>query len=145
MRAKSVGADARRSPTKPASPWRLLAAAAVGVFADLFAMGDAYAYASRMRGLHAVALWGALAALLAVPVVLNFGEKHTLRITAAVWAGMLVPHTLVLIREISADPTSHNLWPFEYALLCLFAVPALLGAVAGRFAGQAWVTGNGKV
>ena len=121
---------------------RFLAAALVGLFADLFGMGDAYSYQARMRGLHTVALWCALAALLLVPAVLNFGEKLTLRIAAAVWSGMAVPHTLVLIREISVDPTSHNLWPFEYIILCLFAVPALLGGVAGRFAGQAWAAGN---
>lgn len=125
---------------------RYLAAAAVGLFADLFGIGDAYAYHARMRGLHSAALWCALAALLIVPAILNFGSKLTLRLAAAILAGMAVPHTLVLIREISVDPTSHNLWPFEYILLGLFVVPALLGGAAGRFAGQAWAAGNrGKV
>lgn len=117
---------------------RLLAAAAVGALADFFGMGDAYSYSARMHQSHPAALWSVLAALLLVPAVLNFGVRQTLRITAAVWAGMAIPHTILLVAEISADPTSHNLFPFEYVLLGLFAIPALLGAVAGRFAGQAW-------
>jgi hypothetical protein len=117
---------------------RLLAAAAVGVFADFLGMGDYYNYSARMRGSHPVALWCVLAALLLVPVILNFGAKQTLRISAAVWAGMAIPHTIVLILETSADPTSHNLWPFEYVMLSILAFTALLGALAGRFAGQAW-------
>jgi hypothetical protein len=116
----------------------LLSAAAVGAFADLYVMGDEYSNAA------AVALWCALAGLLLVPLILNFGAKRTLLISAAVWAGMTIAHTIVLIVETSADPTSHNLWPFEYLMLALVAVPALLGATAGRFAGQAWAAGTGS-
>jgi hypothetical protein len=50
---------------------------------------------------------------------------------AVVWAGMAIPHTILPIAETSANPTSHNLWPFEYLFLCIFAVPALFGAAAG--------------
>jgi hypothetical protein len=127
--------------------WRLLAAAAVGAFADLYVMGDAYSYAARMRGsypYHAVALWCVLAGLLLVPLILNFGARRTLLITAALWTGLAIVHTIVLVAETSADPTSHNLWPFEYLMLSLFALPALLGATAGRFAGQAWRAGDGS-
>jgi hypothetical protein len=117
---------------------RLSIAAAVGVFADLFGMGDAYTYSTRMHQMHAVALCSVLASLLLVPFILNFGAKRTLPMAGTVWTGMAISHSIVLIAEISADPTSHNLFPFEYVMLSFFAVPALLGAVAGRFAGQAW-------
>jgi hypothetical protein len=124
---------------------RLSIAAAAGVFADLFGMGDAYAYSTRMHEMHAVALCSVLAALLLVPFILNFAARRTLLISGAVWTGMAISHTIVLIAEISADPTSHNLFPFEYVMLSFFAVPALLGALAGRFAGQAWGSrGGGK-
>lgn len=89
----------------------------MGAFADLYVMGDEYSNAA------AVALWCALAGLLLVPLILNFGAKRTLLISAAVWAGMTIAHTIVLIVETSADPTSHNLWPFEYLMLSLVAVP----------------------
>jgi hypothetical protein len=126
---------------------RLVAAAGVGAFADFYLMGDAYSYTARMRGsypFNASALWCALAALVVAPLILNFGASRTLLTSAAVWAGLVITHTIVLIKEISADPTSHNLFPFEYGMLSFFAVPAL-GAAVGRFAGQAWGTrGGGK-
>ena len=74
----------------------------MGAFADLYVMGDAYSYAARTRGSYpynAVALWCALAGLLLVPLILNFGAKRTLPISAAVWAGMAIVHTIVLIVE----------------------------------------------
>jgi hypothetical protein len=117
---------------------QLSGSAAVGAFADFYILGDAYSYAHRMRGpypFNAVALWWAVAALVAVPFVLNFGARRTLQISATVWAGLAIAHTILLIVEISADPTSHNLWPFEYIRLSLWAVPALLSAAVGRFAG----------
>jgi hypothetical protein len=124
---------------------RLLASAAVGVFADLFGMGDAYSYTARMRTHHLAAEYWVLVALLLGPLILNFGARRTLAISAAVWVGMAVTHTIVLIREVSADPTSHDLLPFEYIMLCVLAIPALLGAAIGRFAGQAWRAVRSKV
>jgi len=127
--------DAARSP-------RLLFAAATGFFADLFGMGDAYDYSERMHTTHSALLITALAALLIVPAILNFGQRMTFRIPIAVWIGMAIPHTTVLAVEVSRDPTSHNLFPFEYILITAFTIPALSGSLAGGFAGRAWSRGN---
>ena len=36
-----------------------------------------------------------------------------------------------LIRDLSIDPTSHNLFPFEFAMLAIVSWPALVGAYVG--------------
>ena len=116
---------------------RLSAAAAVGFFADLSAMGDAYRHQEWMRGDPPVLLVCSLSALLLVHAVRNFGERLTF-VTAAVWGGLALAHTMRQIAEISSDPTRHNLWSFAPMLLFVLAVPPLIGAATGHFAGQAW-------
>jgi hypothetical protein len=32
----------------------------------------------------------------------------------AIWLGAMVTHAVLFIRDVTADPTSHNLWPFEF-------------------------------
>jgi hypothetical protein len=115
----------------------LAAAAALGIVADLFAMGDAYEYSARMQQTHVAAFVAALIALFLGTAVLNFGAQRTFAVAAMVWAGMMAAHTWVLIWETSRDPTSHNLWPFEYFFMSFLVILALMGAVAGRLAGAA--------
>ena len=119
---------------------RFLAAAALGIAADLFAMGDAYGYSARMQHAHAAAFVGALVALFLGTAVLNFGARRTFAVAAIVWAGMMAAHTLALIAETSRDPTSHNLWPFEYLFISLLVMPALMGAAVGKLADAPRVT-----
>lgn len=116
---------------------RFMAAAALGMVADPFAMGDAYGYSARIQEAHAAAFVGTLVALFLVSAVLNFGAQRTFAVAAMVWAGMSAAHTLVLIAETSRDATSHNLWPFEYLSILLLVLPALIGAAVGRFADAA--------
>jgi hypothetical protein len=117
---------------------RLAVAGVLGIFGDLFAMGDAYSYSSRLQQSHATALGCAVAALLVVPAILNFSIRRTFAVTAVVWMSMAVTHTVVLIAETSRDPTSHNLLPFEYVFICFLTLPAVIGAAAGRLAGATW-------
>jgi len=35
------------------------------------------------------------------------------------------------VYEMNIDPSSHNLWPFEFFIYILFTVPALIGAFFG--------------
>jgi len=109
-----------------------MGAAALGMLTDLFAMGDVYGYSARIEQTRAAAFVGAVVALFFVTAVLNLGAQRTFAVAAMVWVGMSTAHTLVLIVETSRDPTSHNLWPFEYLFILLLVMPALLGAAAGR-------------
>jgi len=47
-----------------------------------------------------------------------------------------VLHTINLIREWAIDPTSHNLFPFEYAFLAVVSLPAVIGAFLGSSVGR---------
>jgi hypothetical protein len=40
---------------------------------------------------------------------------------------------LLAFAEMSASPTSHNLWPFEFAIYGFVSLIAVLGAYIGRF------------
>ena len=114
-----------------------MGAVALGMLTDLFAMGDVYGYSARIEQTRAAAFVGAVVALFFVTAVLNLGARRTFAVAAMVWAGMSTAHTLVLIVETSRDPTSHNLWPFEYLFILLLVMPALIGAAAGRLADAA--------
>jgi hypothetical protein len=49
---------------------------------------------------------------------------------AAVQPGVL---PIVAVIEVARDPTSHNLWPFEFAIYFAYSVVGVLGAAAGTF------------
>jgi len=54
------------------------------------------------------------------------------RAIAFVLLGICIAHLLVIIADYQQNPTSHNLAPFEFVLLCVCAAPGL-GDVEGRF------------
>jgi hypothetical protein len=56
-----------------------------------------------------------------------------LLIPLAMLLGMVVTHTALLIRDVIVDPTSHNLWPFEFLFWGFaIAVPAYIGSMLAR-------------
>jgi hypothetical protein len=68
-----------------------------------------------------------------VPTAREFIGSGDLLIPLAILLGMVVVHTTLLLRDVIVDPTSHNLWPFEY-LFWGFAVvvPAFIGSILAR-------------
>ena len=47
--------------------------------------------------------------------------------------GVSVAHTIVLIRDVTIDPTIHNLLPFEYIIAWIIVgLPALAGSMLAR-------------
>jgi hypothetical protein len=54
-------------------------------------------------------------------------------IPLALLIGLTLSHTIVLIRDVISDPTTHTLLPFEYVVAWLTAgVPALAGSMLVR-------------
>ena len=47
-------------------------------------------------------------------------------------AGVLVAHAVAIAVDLQADPTNHNLLPFEMVMFALLAAPAFVGAGAVR-------------
>jgi len=75
-----------------------------------------------------------LGLLIAAPFLLNYNVRHTVLIPSAILLSGAATHILVLVREISSDPTSHNLWPFELIGAPAAAIPVFLGAILARLA-----------
>lgn len=68
-----------------------------------------------------------------------FGRAHPLLIGVATMA--LFP--FMSFAEMIADPTSHNLWPFEWVLYGVETAPGILGAFLGRrFKRRVWDPGG---
>jgi len=56
-----------------------------------------------------------------------------LPIPLAILLGMVITHTALLIRDITIDTTSHNLWPFEYLFWGVaVGAPAYIGSMLAR-------------
>jgi len=46
----------------------------------------------------------------------------------SIWVGTLVTHAILLIKDVIADKTTHNVWPFEFVFWgVVLAVPVFLG------------------
>ena len=67
--------------------------------------------------------------LMVVGIVLGF-------IRPRVWllSGLLtiIVFPIASLFEMIISPTSHNLWPVEFFIYCVFAIPATLGAYIGK-------------
>jgi hypothetical protein len=132
---------------------RLGCGVAAGALFDLFALRDAFAYSDRhWRGGHAIdPLWLSVFLLVVCSFVFSLKssreisrphpsasllsslDRHRLLVPLAILLGLTITHTIVLLRDVSVDPTSHNLLPFEYLIAWIVAgIPALVGAMLAR-------------
>ncbi len=132
---------------------RTALAFAIGVGIDLVLFADAYPYGERYQHQSLIGIsisWlGPLLAFLC-SFALDFkrrgprGESPApgwiakfdslaLLIPAAMVIGLTVTHTIVLIRDVTIDPTTHNLLPFEYIFAWVaVGVPAVAGSMLAR-------------
>jgi hypothetical protein len=133
---------------------RTVFAFAVGVGADLILFADAYPYGARYQHQHLIGInviWLTLLLSFLCSFALDFNRRHPregsltpgtwlgtfdslgLLIPSAIVAGLTVTHTIVLIRDMIIDPTTHNLLPFEYIFAWVtVGVPALAGSMLAR-------------
>jgi hypothetical protein len=70
----------------------------------------------------------------------SIGSRGPL-IPLAVVLGMVIMHTVLLLRDVTIDPTSHNLLPFEYLFWgFVIAAPAYIGSILARVVlNRAWL------
>ena len=126
---------------------------AVGVGIDLILFADAYPYGERYQHQSLVGIsiyWlGPLLTLLC-SFALGFKEQHSrggsldpgwianfdsigLLIPSVIVIGQTITHTIVLIRDVTIDPTTHNLLPFEYIFAWIaVGIPAVAGSMLAR-------------
>jgi hypothetical protein len=109
--------------------WRYAGAVFIGVIFDVVFFWKFQPYATRERGpdilpwyfLPILAFLAGLLLTLAVD-----GKKRW--IPAALLAGFCAANACLIVADCMADPTNHNLWPFEYVMIAAGTAPAFLGA-----------------
>ena len=109
--------------------WRLAAAFLAGVSFDLIFFWKFQPYSTRQHSpeilpWYSVLILTFLAGLL---LTLRFeGKKRP--IAVALFVGFSLANACLIVADCIADPTNHNLWPFEFVMIALGTAPAFLGA-----------------
>jgi hypothetical protein len=49
-------------------------------------------------------------------------------IPVAMFGAFCAANACLIVADCSADPSNHNLWPFEFVMIALATAPAFLGA-----------------
>lgn len=121
---------------------RMALAFAAGVALDLVLAGELYPYGERFQHQYLIGIniaWLNLLFSFLCSLALCFdwrlrrGGNATLLIPLAMVAGVSIAHTIVLIRDTRNDPTTHNLWPFEYITAWItVGLSALVGSTCAR-------------
>lgn len=105
---------------------------AAGFLAALLLIGvPAWSMPYAEAGVPADLIGPGLAVLAAITVLLALAGVARLRVLLTTMA--LCPAAVVVLRaivEIAADPTSHNLWPFEIVIALVVGAGAVLPALA---------------
>ena len=108
---------------------RYAAAVFIGVFFDAIFFWKFQPYAMRERGPDLLP-WYFLPILtflagLFLTLALE-GKKRW--IPVAMFGGFCATNACLIVADCYADPTNHNLWPFEFVMIAAATAPAFLGA-----------------
>lgn len=108
---------------------RYAGAVFIGVIFDAVFFWKFQPYATREHG-HDLLPWYVLPILtfiagLLLSLALD-GKKRW--IPVAIFGGFCAANACLIVFDCSADPTNHNLWPFEFVIIAVAIAPAFLGA-----------------
>ena len=144
---------------RPMSPGALMCirvalAFAGGVSLDLILGADAYPYGVRFQHQYLMGInvaWLTLLFAFLCSLALSFNsqprrggnrtlapwlvefDSNGLLIPLAMVVGVSIAHTIVLVHDVTIDPTTHNLLPFEYIIAWItVGLPALAGSLLAR-------------
>jgi hypothetical protein len=117
-----------------------LFAFAVGALSDVFLIRNGLSYSGQTLLDRYPVLWAVwLAGLFIGALYLGYRraspqDENPVRPArgpaVAMWLGVMVTHLVLFIRDVIADPTSHNLWPFEFLFWgIVVAAPVFSGAL----------------
>jgi hypothetical protein len=118
--------------------WRYAGAVFIGVIFDAVFFWKFQPYATRERGPDLLPwyLLPILAFLAGLFLTLALDGKKRW-IPVAMFAGFSAANACLIAADCSADPTNHNLWPFEFVLIAAATAPAFLGAGISHILGRA--------
>jgi cell division protein FtsW (lipid II flippase) len=116
---------------------RYAGAVFIGVIFDAVFFWKFLPYSTRERGpdllpWYLLPILAFLAGLL-LTMALD-GKKRW--IPVAMFGGFSAANACLIVADCSADPTNHNLWPFEFVLIAAATAPAFLGAGISHFIGR---------
>ncbi len=116
---------------------RYAGAVFIGVIFDVVFFWKFQPYATREHG-HDLLPWYLLPILAFVAGLLLTmaleGKKRW--IPVAMFGGFSAANACLIVADCSADPTNHNLWPFEFVLIAAATAPAFLGAGISHVIGR---------
>jgi len=109
--------------------WRYAAAVFLGVMFDAVFFWKFRPYNLREHGpdplpWYFLPIFAFLAGLL-LTIALK-GQKRW--VPTIMLGGFFAANVCLIVVDCSADPTNHNLWPFEFVLIAMAIAPAFLGA-----------------
>lgn len=115
---------------------RCIAALVTGVFLHAMIFHPWLPYSIRER--HVLSAWAMASMLLVAGLVLTFGLKERRGLVAAsIVGGMWVANALLIAYDFSNDPTTHNLFPFEFIVIGFAIIPVAAGAFISHLANRA--------
>jgi hypothetical protein len=114
---------------------RCIAAAITGVILHVMIFHPWIPYSHRESMLPGV--WPMAIAFTLAGLILTLGttERRGL-ICMCIVAGMFVGNATLCAYDWASDPTTHNLFPFEFAMIAFAIVPATCGAFLSHLAGR---------
>ena len=109
--------------------WRYAGAVVVGVLFEAVFFWKFRPYSMREHGPDLLP-WYLLPtfAFLAGLLLTIAAEVKKRWIPITMLGAFCVANACLIVADCSADPTNHNLWPFEFVIIALATSPAFLGA-----------------
>jgi hypothetical protein len=109
--------------------WRLAGAVCMGVVFDAVFLWKFQPYSVREHGHDLLpAFMLPILAFVAGLLLTLGGEEKKRWVPVAMLGGLCAAHACLIVADCSADPTDHNLWPFEFVILAVAMAPAFPGA-----------------
>jgi predicted membrane protein len=104
----------------------------IGVLFDVVFFWKFQPYSVREHG-HDLLPWFFEPILaLAAGLLLTIGIEGKKRwVPVAMFAGFAAANACLIISDCAADPTNHNLWPFEFVIIAVATSPAFIGIGIG--------------
>jgi hypothetical protein len=110
----------------PSLSWKCAVAVAMGIVFDAVYFWQFLPYAIRDTHGPILPLWTLPCFTFTVALVLTFARtRHRFWIPSAI-LGFLTAHICLIVADCWHDPTNHNLFPFELAIICIVTAPAFI-------------------
>jgi hypothetical protein len=117
-------------------PQRCIAALIAGVVLHAMIFHPWLPYSVRER--HIPGAWAMAITIFLAGLVLTFGQRERRGLVAAsIVGGMWIGNVLLVAFDWMKDPTTHNLFPFEFIMIGFAIVPAAAGAFVSHLAARA--------